>query len=682
MAGISSPGIGSGLDVNSLVSQLVAAEERPVANRLNRNEAKLQAKISALGTLKGALSDLQTKMATLSNLDTFKSRTATSSDSDAFTATGTSSAAPGIYSINVTKLAKAQTLVSDIANPYANTTDTVGTGTLSIRFGTGPIGSFAQNTNKSTYSITIDSTNNSLEGVRDAINEANIGARASIINNGAGYLLSITSEDTGASNSLEITVNDTGDGNGTDNLGLSRLAYNASATQLAESVTAQDAIVVIDGITVTGSTNTISGAIEGITFDLIGTLSGTLNVANNDAGVTSEVNGFISSYNALVKTISDLTSYDPETRTAGILNGDSGTRIIASKIRSNINIVAPNLSGPFSTLAGLGITTQSDGTLQLDSTKFQNALDNNFDDIATLFAVVGRPSDSLIKYTSSTSNTLAGSYNVNISALATQGFINGSTTSSLADDGSGNFTTAFVVNADNDALSLTVDGIASGMITLSQNSYTTASALAAEIKTRINTDSTLSGSGVAVDVAFDSSNDSFVITSKRYGSASNISFDFVDTNMTAEFGFSISLSGVDGTDVQGTINGLQATGSGRLLTGTGGAQGLAIKIEGGVIGVRGTINFTRGVADQINTYVKSLLDGNILGGRIDTVQKGIDGIQDDRDVLSRRMEALEQRLRSRFSALDTLISQSQSTSNFLATQLANLNSLASRKPNK
>ena len=676
MAAISSPGVGSGLDVNSLVSQLVAAEEEPVVNRLNRNEARLLAKISGLGSLKGALSNLQAKMDKLSNVDTFQGRTATSSNTDAYTTTTTSGAAAGLYNINVTALAKTQTLVTDIATPFANTTDTIGTGSLSIRFGTGPIGSFVQNTDKGTYSITIDSSNNSLEGVRDAINSASIGVRASLINNGAGYLLSLTSEDTGAKNSLEVTVTDTGDGDNIDNLGLSRLAYNASATQMSESVAAQDSTVIIDGVTITGSTNTISGAVEGVTLGLVGVQSGTLDVANNDDGVTTEVNDFISSYNALVKTINDLTSYDPDTNTAGILNGDSGARNIATQIRRNINTVVPNLSGPFSTLAGLGITTQSDGTLKLDSAKFQTALDNNFDDIADLFAVVGRPTDSLIKYTASTLDTVEGSYDVNITALATQGLLVGSTTASLADDGSGIFTSAFVVDANNDALRISVDGVASGLINLSQNSYTTASGLAAEIKTRINADSALVGAGVSVDVSFDSTNDRFTITSKRYGSPSKVSFDFADTNMAAELGFSILLNSVDGTDVQGSIGGQAATGDGRVLTGSGNAKGLEIEIEGGVTGARGSVSFSRGVADQLNSYVNSLLDGDILTDRIDSVQKVIDGIQDDREILARRLISVEDRLRNQFAALDILISQSEATSNFLTTQLANLNTLA------
>lgn len=679
MATISSPGVGSGINVADLVSQLVAAEGQPVSNRLDKKEAQYQARISALGSLKGALSDFQSKLSGLSLLSTFKKRSASVTNPDAFSATVVSTASEGQYNLSVTKLAKSQTLVTDTLNPFASTTDAVGTGTLTIRYGTGPIGSFVQNTNKGTFNITIDSTNNSLAGIRDAINEADAGVRASIINNGSGYLLSLTSEDTGAANSLEITVSDAGDGNDTDALGLSRLAYNAAASNLTETAAAQDASVDINGITITSANNTITDAINGVTLNLLAVQSGTLTISHDKDNVTKSIDDFINSYNSLMNTIGGLTSYDPETQKAGILNGDAGARNIVNQLRRMTTTVISGLSGPFSTLAELGITTQDDGTLGVDNTKLQGALDNNFDDVAGLFSVLGRPSDALINYITSSADTKAGDYSVTVSALASQGYINGATTSALADDGAGNFSTAFVIDANNDTFSVNVNGISSGSITLTQKSYTTTSELAAEIQTRINSDSALSGLGFSVTVTFDAANDRFTITSDRYGSDSDITFSAVDTNTLADLGFGTALTSTAGTDIQGSIGGLTATGDGRYLIGNGDADGLKVEVLGGSTGSRGSISFTRGIADQIKDYADTLLNGDVLDSRIKSVQANIDDIQDQRDSLELRLNSLEARLTARFSALDTLVSQLTTTSNFLANQLSSLNALAANK---
>lgn len=679
MAAISSPGVGSGLDIAGLVSQLVAAEGQPALARLDRREAGLQARLSGLGAFNSALSTFNDTLSRLSNLSAFQSRSAKSSDSDVLSASAKADAPPGSYNVNITTLAAAHNLVTDQLNPFATTTEAVGTGTLTFRFGSDPTGSFAQNVDKGTHSVTIDGTNNSLEGIRDAINDADFGVHASIINNGSGYLLALTSDDTGADNAIEIVVDDTGDGLHTDANGLSRLAYNSSGAQLEQTAAATDAALTINGVNVTSSDNSISDAIEGVSLDLKEVGSSTVSVSQNRTLARTAVNDFVDSYNSLMSTVNGLTGYNPDTQVAGILNGDSGIRSLVSQIRRTIADEVDGLTGPYTNLSALGIATQNDGTLLLDDSKLNDALDNNFDDVAALFAPIGRISDSQISYASSTANTLAGNYAVNITQLATQGSITGNTTAALADDGAGNFTTPFVIDADNDTFKISVDGTTSDTITLSNKTYNTTAELVAEIQSRINADENLRAKGISVTVAFDAASDSISITSASYGSDSQLSFTSVDTNSAAQLGFDTALTGAGGLDVAGTIGGVAATGSGQFLTGTGDAEGLQLEISGGSLGARGTLDFSRGVADQLNKYISGLLDDGVFSDRIDTVRDGIDDIGAQRETLDRRLESIRARYLAQFTALDVLVNQLTNTSNFLSQQLASLPTISASR---
>ena len=680
MATLSSPGLGSGLDVAGIVNKLVAAEGAPATARLDKLEAGFQARISGLGTLKGALSDFQSTLNSLNNADSFNQRAVGNSNTDALTAAVSGTAASGTYAINISKLAQSQTIVSNETQLFSSKSDVVGTGTLTFKFGTGPIGSFSQDIDKGTYTVTIDSSNNTLEGIRDEINSADIGVQASIIYNGSGYLLSLTSTDTGASNSIEITVSDSGDGNDTDTSGLSQLAYNAAAGNMTEKLAAQNAELTINGVSITSDKNTVNDSIEGLQLQLLDTQSSVLTVTQDKASVTTNINNFVDSYNKLVGIINDLTRYDPQTGKAGILNGDFGARTIVSKIRSLISQNIDQLSGTgLSNLPSLGIKMQADGTLLADSAKLQDALDNNFDAVTKLFSAVGTPSDQFINYLSSSTDSVSGTYSVNIDVLATQGTITGSTTASLTDDGSGTFTTPFVVDSNNDTFTINVDGISSGSINLGQNTYNTAAELAAEIQSRINADSNLKDNGVAVTVTFDSTTDSFRITSDRYGSASTVSFTSVDVNTSSSLGFDTALTGTDGVDVQGTIGGVTATGNGRILTANGDATGIKLEVTGGATGDRGTLVFSRGIADQLSLYINNYMDNDVLGDRVSGIQSSIDDINQQRDDLSRRLASLESRLQARFTALDVLVSKLQSTGNYLTQQLNQLNGTLNTK---
>ncbi len=653
--GISSPGIGSGLDVNGIVSRLMAVESRPLTT-LATKEAKQQAQLSAFGSLKGALSTFQNSVATLSDPTKFSAVTANIADTSLATVSSSPKAAPGNYSLEVQSLAQSQKIKS---GNFADSTTTVGAGTLTIQYGTYSGGAFTLNPDKAAESITIAADQSSLAGVRDAINEADGGISASIVNDGSGDRLVISSNDTGLSNALKITVADD-DLNNTDNAGLSQLAFDVSTggtANLTETVAASDAQVIIDGITVNKASNTISDAIEGVTLNLLKADLGNstnLSVTRDTASVQAAIQSFVSSFNELDQTIKDLSKFDTESQQASVLTGDSTLRAVQFQLRGIFNTPLSTAGGGLSTLSEVGITFQADGSLSLDSSKLSSVINDTTKDVSTLFTSIGKPSDSLVSFVSASSETQDGSYSLNISQLATQG------------QAVGNVVSALTINATvNDTIDLTVNDV-SESITLAAGNYT-ADSLAAEIQSKINGASAFSAAGI--EVAVTQSGGMLNITSKNYGSESTVAITG-GTGKLDLFGTPVETAGVD---VAGTIGGVTATGLGQTLTGAGNNSGLVLEITGGTTGLRGSINFAHGFAYKLETLVDSMLDNDsLIDSRIDGINATIEDIGSQRDSLTLRLEGVEKRIRAQFAALDTMIASMTQTSNFLQQQLANL----------
>ena len=678
---LTATGIGSGLDIESLVTQLVAAERAPTDSRLTRQESRLTAELSAFGAFKGALAGFQNSLADLTNLAKFGQYTATSSNSEQVGVSAGSKATAGSYELAVSQLARAHSLAS---GSFAATTDAVGTGTLTFRFGTtdytpadpGPqsYNGFTVNAGRGVATIAIDAGNNTLAGVRDAINEADIGVKAAIVNDGSGYRLLLSSAQTGAANSLEITVDDTGDGNHVDAAGLSALAFNSGAANMGQTVAAQDALFSINGLGISSAENQARNAIDGVTItlkELTGTAPVTLTIAENRDSVKTAISNLIAGYNSFNQTVNSLMAYNAETRSASPLQGDFSARSIASQLRQTLSNAVAGFNGPFSSLSEIGITTESNGNLKLDSVRLDKILVENFDQIAGLFAQVGFPGDSSISYVSASDKTAVGSYLVNVSQLASKGQLLGAVAAFPLD-----------IDADNDNFSIKVNGVDSASISLTQGNYANGDALAAEIQSRINGDSALAAAGIAVSVVFNG--DHLEITSSQYGSASTVEITSVDTATTAELGLATGV-GTTGLDVAGTIGGATATGRGQLLTGGvgSGSEGLQLLIEGALTGSRGHVEFSRGIAFQLNELISGYLEPDgVLASRTDGIQGRVEDISDKREVLDRRIEALEIRYRAKFNALDTLLSQLSTTSDFLTQQLAALPKAGSLLGNK
>lgn len=655
----------SGIDVNSIVSQLMTIEQRPLL-ALAKKEASYQAQLSAYGNIKGALSTFQSAVSGLSSIGKFQSLTATSADTGIITASAASTAVAGTYSIDaISKLAQAQKLA---ATGQASSTAAIGSGTLTFDFGTITGGAFDSITGKysgATFTsngggvktVTIDATNNSLQGIRDAINAAKIGVTATIINDGgtSPYRLALTSDSIGKANSIKISV--TGDA-ALSNL-LAHDSANDAGQNLAETVTAQNAELKIDGVTVSKASNTITDAIQGVTLNLQKATATPvkLTVARDSAAIKSSVEAFVKAYNDLNKTLKDLSAYDPATKKGAVLQGDSTVRTLQTQIRAVFNTPVDNTSGSLTNLSQIGVAFQKDGSLALDSAKLNTAIANNFNDIASLFAAVGKANDSLVSYSSATSETKPGRYAVNVTTLATQG------------KSVGNFDLTAGLNtiAANTSVNVSLDGT-SASVALSAGSYT-ASQLAAMIQSAINGNSTFSSNSSSVAATVDGSG-FLTISSTRYGSASSVSLS--DGTGTAVSAFMGTVANTAGVDVAGTIGTQAATGSGQFLTSDGGSSiGLKIQVAGGSIGARGTVSYSQGYAYSLNSLASAILSSNgQLDGRTIGINNSIKDIEKQREALNQRLENIEKRYRAQFTALDAMLSSMNATSNYLTQQLS------------
>jgi flagellar hook-associated protein 2 len=672
--GLSSAGIGSNLDVEGIVTKLMSVERQPLT-KLAQKEASYQAKLSGFGTLKGAFSQFQTAVHALSDISKFQGVRASAADATIATASATSAATPGAYALKVTQLAQAQKLV---AAGTASDIAPVGKGVISFDFGTVAGGTYDPIAGKYTgaaftsagsgiKTVTIDATNNSLAGIRDAINKAAVGVTATIVNDGSAtpYRLTLTSDKTGQAASMKISVADTAPDTGLSAL----LNHDPSAGQaLSQTATAQNANFSIDGIAVSKASNAVSDVINGVTLNLLKAdplTTTAVTVARDTASVTTAVNNFVKAYNDISQNLTDAAAYNPATKQAAILNGEASVRAMQSQVRGVLAAPVAGGASAFSRLSDIGVTVQKNGLLAVDSTKLSNATSSNFSDLAGLFAAVGKSSDSLVSYSSSSADTIPGAYALNVTQLATKGSSAGTAAAGL------------VIDATNNILNVSLDGL-SATITLGQKTYLSAADLAAEVQSKINGQAAFSAAGSSVAVT--QTGGTLTIASNRYGSASTASItggngqanlNFVTTGPTV----------LTGLDVAGTINGVAATGNGQVLTSGVGATsaGLAVTVAGGALGARGTVNYSQGYAYQFEKLSTSMLSaGGAMAARTDGIAASIKSLGKDQEALNARLAATEKRYRAQFTALDLTISKMNTTSTFLAQQLAQISSISSK----
>ena len=390
MASISSIGVGSNLDLGALLTQLQTAENQPLV-ALKAKQTSYNSKLSAYGTLQSALAGIQAAAKKLGDPALFQAITGTPSVSGIMAATGTDPRSAGSYAIDISQLAQAQSV---IAKGQANTTTAIGSGKITIDFGkvsggtldpvTGQYSgaTFDKDTTRTAKPITIDASNNTLGGIRDAINEANAGVSATIVNDGSGTpnRLVLTSTKTGETSAMRISV----DGDAA----LQSLLNNdpAGTQNLQQTAAAQNAKLTVNGIAVTSTTNSVTDAIQGTTLTLVQTGKLNLVMKANTASVKTAITDFVKAYNALQSTAKSLTAFDAEAETAAPLVGDSTLRNLQTRIRQALTSPQPGGANDLKVLTSIGISFQKDGTLAVDNDKLDKAIDTNLEGVSKLFA--------------------------------------------------------------------------------------------------------------------------------------------------------------------------------------------------------------------------------------------------------------------------------------------------------
>lgn len=420
---------GSILDVNGIVSQLMAIEQQPL-KKLDSVEAGYQAKLSAYGTLKSGLSALQDATATLNSVAGVRSIKASPSDTSLLTASANSTAIPGKYRIDIIRLAQEQNLAAD---GRLDTTSAIGSGTLIFDFGTIADGTLETATGKYTgafftsngagpRTVTIDSARTSLGDIRDAINAAAIGVTASIINDGgaAPYRLVLTST-SGAANSIKISV-------AGDQALANLLAHDPAddvGQHLSETITAQDSVFKVNGIAATKSSNTVTDVIHGVALNLLNasTSTTTLTVTRDTSSITGALDAFVKAYNDVAKPLKELSTYNLATKQAPVLEGDSAVLAIQNQARNIIAARPAGISGAFRAFSQIGVAFQKDGSLTFDSAKLQRAISSNEGDIASIIAATGGKLKTLLDNQLGSGGALAAKtdgINLGLKSLATR----------------------------------------------------------------------------------------------------------------------------------------------------------------------------------------------------------------------------------------------------------------------
>ena len=657
----------SRFDVGNMARVLANADVAAQRAALEQRQQKLSYTQSGYDLLNRALDGFISQMGSLLTLDTFTKKGVSVSDESVLKASISGKPVAGTYQIEVQQLARAHTLAT--SNNFASVNDVVGTGTLTLTVG------------GVQTDITIDSSNNTLEGIRAAVNAANIGVSATIINTGSGYKLMFTSDRTGAANAISVSVVDD-DGNNTDNAGLSQLV-NAN---MLETSAAQDAQLVVNGLTITRDSNTISDVIDGLTLDLQSAAPGqtqTLTVNGDTSEARQAVQDFVDLYNSLQEVFKQLGSYDntpsKDDPTAGSLKGDSTLRFLKERVRQMVTQPLSNVSGAVSSLADIGILTKRDGTLEFDSSKLDAALAADPEAVGRLFSASISATDPLVEYVGSNDKTPEGTWDLFVSQAAEQATLSGA-----ALGGSGTIT----LDSSNNTLDIKVNGI-SATLTLVVGTYTK-DQLAQLLQTAINSNADLAAQGAKVSVRYDAGGDNLVITTDKFVSAASIEFTGGTAVSSGVLGFAAGDSDT-GLDVAGQLkdpvsgNTYTFAGQGRKVSVSNYAldglpKGLEFTVDGTATGSRGTITFNRGYADRIvQAFKQWMSDDGPVGRKLDNLAKKQKEYEEQQAKIDARYQMLEERYRLQFGRLQAVLDSFKQTQSYLSAQLAALNPSNNKK---
>ncbi|MDZ7924546.1 MAG: flagellar filament capping protein FliD [Marinagarivorans sp.] len=663
---VQSLGAGSGIDTKNLVKQLVEIERSAPQQRIDTKRELRETQISDFGKIKSALSTFQASAAALIKPEGLFSKSASFTDSNVIVPTSLDTkVAPGTYKFTVDTLAQSQTLAS---GEYTSVDDAVGTGTITFNFGAWDGATFNTNGGSPAVPIVIDSSNNSLKGLKEAINDAKMGVTASIVNNGSGYVLSINAQ-AGLNHQLKIDVDEGATApENTDSIGLSRFAYDAAiAGFTTQKQIGTDADLTVNGLSVTRSSNTITDLVEGLTLDLLKSAPGetvSITVSDDKTFAKQTTRDFVDAYNALLTELEPVIGFDKENDKRGSLSNDALAKSIVGQMRNIFASGVPGMSenAVFTALTNLGIRTELDGTLTIKDEEFDKAFSDRFEDIQKMLAPAKASSNSGILVNSFGKQTEAGEYDVQITTHPRRGYFTGD-----------QVVAGFPLDSTGKdySFNLNVNGVATNLITLPADAiYANETELAGAMQSAINGDTHLKEVSTTVTVAF--TNGAFVITSGKYGSASKI--DVASSTGDAIDDLKLAAgNGVAGVDVAGTINGVAGFGTGQVLLPKLGekAEGLTMIVS--EFADSGTVNFSRGVSGQIDTLINNFLQSNgLISERVTNLTRDVTEATDKEKQLDRRMTAYHERLMSQFIAMESIINGMNGSGDFLDNLFSNL----------
>lgn len=649
-------GGGSGIDTRNLVNQLVELERAPEEQRLNRREEKLEAQISGLGMMRSAVDEFDGVLGVLSNPDTFNAKSASISDTSLMAVNELKpDAVPGNYRIKIEKVAQSQSLSSGV---YESLDSPIGTGSITLRFGdwADDLSGFTVDPGAEGATIDIDESNDSLAGLRDAINKADIGVQASIVGQEGNYQLLLTGP-TGATNELEVTAQEGA------NAGLSNFNFNETNKGFIEQQKGRDAVLRVNGLQVTRENNTIDDVIDGVEFDIFNSNINeeiSINVSEDRGQAEEAIRGFVDAYNTLYKEIQFLVDNDSGEEGQGSLSSDPLAENMLRTIRGQLGAAVPGIESDFSSLANMGIRTKLDGTLEIvedgEATDFRAAMNNNFEEIRNLFVPNLDSTNARIDATAFGGRTQAGSYEVEITQDARRGVLTADPAAVAGLDTTGK----------DYSFTIKVDGKESASISLPEgNTYASGEELANELQTLINLDSNLKENNAKVRVTYEGG--ALKFESSAYGKNSQVEFTAVGADM-ADMGITVK-KGTAGVDVAGTINGEEAFGFGQVLRGAIGspAEGLSMLVAQGATATSGTVTFSRGLAANLAGTIDGYMRSNsgLIAEREANLQSDLKDIEEDREQLDRRTEAFRARQESQFLVMEQIVRSLNNTGDFL-----------------
>jgi len=662
---ISALGAGSGINTRSIIDQLVEIEKAPKQASIDSKRETLETKISDFGLTRSALATLQDAVALMADGTAFEAKSATFTDSEALIPQALDNEAPvGDYTFEVQDIARAQSLSTNAA--FSDLSDAVGKGTLTFKFGEwdtqNPPEVFTQDTEQESFTVIIDDSNNSLIGLRDAINAAERGVQASIINDGTDYRLVITAP-SGASNELEITVAEDGASpTNTDANDLSRFAFGAGIAganqQMIQNQSGNDAALVVNGLDVTRSTNEIDDIIDGFTFSLTKADPGTVmnvSITEDKAGAEETVRTFVEAYNLFLETMEPITGFNEEEEADGSLKRDATARGILNQIRATIISAIPGLDEGFTTLGSIGIRTELDGTMSIDEETFTSAFEDNFDLVKDLFSPQTDSTSDKIIVNSFGAQTVPGSYAVVITQDPEKGSLVGAAAAGTL------LTDLTTAGANDYDFTITVDGTASGTISVTPGNYTN-DQLAALLQSQINGDETLKAAGADVDVIWNT--DHFEVTSRAYGTKSTVSVTAVGAS-AGDLGLDSGTT-TQGKDVAGTFDGVTGFGVGNVLLPALNTDpsGLSLIVEPGATSAN--IDFSGGFGRELDQLIDQFLQSSgTIENRETTLNGDLEELDDDQEQLDRRIAAFQARLESQFLAMESILNGLNTSGTFL-----------------